>query len=70
MIVKLIVGFECVQIIGFLFGLLYQPTEYTREINFDRLDKGGIMPELSVEDTVQKLREEQMQDQLNYQKRI
>jgi len=38
LIVRLIVGFECVQIIGFIWGVLYQPTDYVREVEFDRLD--------------------------------
>ena len=38
LIVRLLLGFECLQIIGFVFGVLYQPTDYVREIEFDRLD--------------------------------
>ena len=67
LIVRLIVGFECVQIIGFIFGVLYQPTDYVREQEFDSLDsKGGIAPEVSIEDTVSRLRNEQaLQHQKN-----
>lgn len=37
-IVRLLIGFECAQIVGFMFGVLYQPVEYVREVEFDRLD--------------------------------
>jgi hypothetical protein len=56
------VGFECVQIVGFLFGMLYQPIEYIRDIEFDEIDvKGGVLPEISVEDKVQRLRTQQQE---------
>lgn len=52
-IVYLIIIFESLQIIGFVFGLAYQPQDYVREVQFDSLEnKGGIVPEVSANERI------------------
>ena len=49
--------FESFQIIGFVFGLAYQPQDYIREQKFDALEnKGGIVPEISANEQIYKMK--------------
>ena len=61
-IVYVIIIFESIQIIGFVFGLAYQPQDYVREPQFDALEnRGGIVPEISANERIVKMRQEKEQ---------
>ena len=63
--------FELAQIIGFVFGLAYQPQDYVREVRFDALEsKGGVVPEISANEQIYKRKVEEERKEINNQQRI